>query len=256
MATPKKGLRGQEHKLFVIGNGPRELTVSTFEVLRFLIKVKAPLRGMGIFINVQKIDSKLLTNPKLVEAFQKKKISGFPALVTPNHIYIGEKKVIEIYTKAYEDIKRLKGQGTAAQSRSYKAVSSEDTYRDFVANDMSIKNAMSDRGETAIGESTEDIMGKYQAMMQHRAESHAKRKGAPASYVSANGAGHGRIGEDSSTMADNMAEADAIDSLIAQVSSGPVTQETLDQAFRGEGGSDAQEDMMMRAFWENQSTSM
>jgi hypothetical protein len=254
MAAPGKPVRGQEHKLFVIGDGPDELTKDTFAVLKFLVTLKAPLRRMGINITVQKIESRMLTNPRLAKALKGKGITELPALATANHIYLGRSRIIELYRKAAHDIKRLKAQGTAARSSSYVAESSEDLYRNYISEDIDIKNSMKDRGETAIGESQDDIMAKYQARLQHRADANSKRRGAP-SYVHDAGAGSGRLSDDSG-MRNSGSEMDAIDNLIAQVSSGPVTQETLDAAHRGEGTTDAQEDMMMRAFWENQTTSM
>ena len=263
MAHAAKGAPpGSVHKIFVISKGPPEMTADTFKVLRFVAKVKPALQRMRIKISVTKLEVDMLAIPRVQQALRSKGVTAYPALLTPNRVYLGEEKIIAIYKRAYEDIMKLQrsrglaGQGTAAQAKAFGGGTADDLYRDYIAGDMTLKAAMSDSGDTAIGENRDDIMGKYHAMMKQREQAHKKSKGRAPAYKAPGGmpAPPGERRGAAAAAPDNLADDD-IDSLISQVTAGPVTQDTLDKAFKDEGGA-SDDDVLVRAFWENQAESV
>lgn len=233
------------HKLFVITEGPREFTEQTLAVLEFVKRVKPYLDRMDVAVEVVRVQARQMGDQRLVDAFRGKGITSFPALKTPNHIYAGTGDIARIYTRAIKEFQEYMRRGTAEEAAEYGGASAEDIYKEFIGKDI---RAGSDwaSGDDPIGE-TGDMMGRMQEMMRKRAEAAAKFKG-----NSGGGSGLAPVVENNVKSGDDP----AIDKLINEIGAGPLTSETIDQAFKGEAPDDARDDVLMKAFWANQSSTM
>lgn len=241
------------HTLFVVTNGSKQLMEQTKTILRFLAKIKPHLMNMGVAIEVWPVRSEMLQNQKLIDKFRSKKITQFPALKTPNHIYLGIKNIEDIYSRAIKDWQRYASRGTASEAAGYSGYSTEDAYSAFIKDDIDIQRAAQDKGETPIGDSG-DLMSQYQAMMKRRSDAMSKHAGYRTDdYTGGEGTKHSIRTSGGSNLG---GEDDDIAALIDEVNSGPVTEDTIAAAFSADGGGDAQDDVLMRAFWENQSESL
>lgn len=229
------------HQLFVIVDGPPAGKADTAAVLRFVAKAKLHLAAIGVQFKVVQVTAAMLKNPRVVEAFRAASISGFPAAKTQHRVYVGAQAITGIYTQALRQFRDRKARGTAAAAGEYGGESPDDLYRNYIAGDIDIRRAAQDTGDDGIG-STEDMMKLYQQKMQERQQINERRKGSQPAYLSPPAGAPLDTG-------------DAIGDLISQVSA-PVTSDTLRAAFGDEGGADAREDLMLRAFWENQSESI
>ena len=259
------------HHLFVMVGGTRASTAATMKLLQFMAHCKPWLARMKIDFKIDKVRPELLAkSPKLQEAFRAKGITAFPALRTPRGtVRIGVQPIAKTYSQVIDDFKRALQSDEEASGRTGVALdrqgielgdaSYDDIYRTYFADDLTFGAAESERGEEDEGMGdTGSMMASYQSMLRRRQNMTESRKKRGNAYVDSKGR---RKRQDARTTAPDGDIADveseaAIDRLISTVVA-PVDDATLRKAF-GEGGGaeDAREDVMLNAFWENQSTSI
>jgi hypothetical protein len=261
MAAP---VRGQVHHLFVLVNSTPEATESSVRVLQFLAKVKPWLRRVGIAHRIQKIEASMLAHPKLVRALESKGITTFPALKTPNRLFLGVAGIVKVYRALIADIQKFdkqaasgrtdsavgrRGMGTFGSNPLGPAAGSSDPYRDFIASELSFDSAEREPGDDSIGDGGSDsMMTRFRDMQQSRSKMNESRKKGTGAFVSE----PGHSGNVDPGPTDNVGDNDLIDRLIS-TSTDDVTQDVLDRAFTVGGDvDDAREEVMVRAFWENQ----
>ena len=246
----------QVHKLFVIVGGSDEATAATVRILQFVAHCKPWLNQMRIALKVEKIRAALLTRDVLRKALTAQGLTEFPALKTPNRRYLGVSKIAGVYSVAIQDFKKSQKGMTRTQVADARrgieiegAASADDIYRNFYANELTFKAAESDHGDTSLGDK-DNMMSQFQDMVKRRSEAQERRKGQRNPYISETGTHPQR------PQSDNVADDGLIDRLIATATA-PVTQSTLDKAFGDcSGAEDSREDVMLAAFWENQTESM
>lgn len=249
----------QTHNLFVIVGGSRDATAATVRVLQFIAHCKPWLMKMRIQVEVQKIRPEHLKSKKLVATLTKAGIKEFPALKSPRRLYLGAKRIMEVYDMVIRDFKRASQQEASGMSKTQIAearrglefdgsATMDDIYRNYFADELSMGAAERDGGDPGMAE-TDSMMADYHKMIKRRAQTAEKRGGA--AYVSKPGAPP-RPAEGPSNVEDDA----LIDRLIATATA-PVTQETLDAAFgQGADAESSREDLMLSAFWSNQEESI
>jgi len=256
------------HHLFVVVNGTRDSTAATVRVLQFMAHCKPWLARMRINFKIDKVPATLLaTSDKLRAAFREKGITSFPALRTPRGtVRMGVRDIAAIYTRVIGDFKRMLEADQQSTEKTTVAVnrqgieigdaSQEDIYRTFFAEDLTMEAAEDDRSEGDEGMSSSgNIMSQFQTMMKRRAAMDGTRSKRGNAYVG----GKGRRSEKGAAPQADVADADSdavIDRLIDTVVA-PVDEGTLQRAFGSGGGADsARDDLMLSAYWENQSSSI
>lgn len=265
MAAPT---RGQVHHLFVLVNSTPAATESTVRVLQFLAEVKPWLRRVRITHKIQKIEASMLVHPKLVQALELKGITTFPALKTPNRLFLGVGNITKVYKALIADIQKAVAQANSGRTDSAvgrrgmgafgsnplgPAAGSSDPYRDFIAGELSFQSAETEPGDDSMGDGGSDsMMSRFRDMQQHRSKVNERRKKGTGAFV----AEPGQSRPVDPGPVDNVADNALIDRLIS-TSTDDVTQEVLDRAFKSGGDAeDAREEVMVRAFWENKSESL
>lgn len=247
----------QTHNLFVVVGGTDGARAATIRVLQFMAHAKPWLERLGVTIAVHKIRPEMLQDPRLCEALRAKGITDLPAVKTPRKLFLGITQITQSYSAIIAEFRRTFGDSKtdAAIARREQTVpggaSGEDIYRDYYAADLSFTAADSDQGDEPMSGSGDGMMKQLQSMMARRKTIDASRQKKSGAFVSGAGAPARAPGT-----GDNVADDDLIDRLITTTTV-PVTQHTLDVAFgAGEGAEDAREDLMIRAFWENQEESI
>jgi hypothetical protein len=237
----------------------RELTLA---ILKYIHDRLPVFTKMGVNIRVHKVKKSDLGNARLVEAMKRRGISSLPALVTPNNTYVGNRSIGEVYEKNIAEYQAFLRQGTEAPTG---IAQDDDDLASFYRSEMTFEKAADDDGlgddGDGIGEGG-DMMDSYRQMMQRRetkgpgrgqtAPGHAappKRGGAPAP----------------ARRPDNVAPraGGTMDSLIDRMA-GDIDAQTFEDAFAGgggdsldlDGGTNAQDDLMEKAYWANQELSM
>jgi hypothetical protein len=235
------------HRIFVVVHGSPDATASTIKILQFLAHCKPWFDEGNIRIDVQKVEGRLLANPRLVDSMARNGITILPALKTPNNVYLGVKSISDAYTRV---VKSMQAQKAASPRRSKTleamtrrgedalgGATEDDIYSRWAHNSI---NDDSNASEGGIGgeEDTQDMMSKFQEMTKKRAKSAQSRKPSQAAFLDK----------------DNQIEDEKlIDRLIKTTVSGPVDEETLKRAYAGgEGSGDAAEDAACAAYWSNQ----
>lgn len=254
------------HYLFVIVNGTEQAQGATVKVLQFLAHIKPYLARLKVQLEVKKISPELLRNQRLKASLIAKGITNFPAVKTSKRILMGVRNIIEFYSVIVDDFKRMVS-GQEEEKRTMSALerqglavpggaTMDDIYRDFFASELSIGAAERDGGDEGMGEGGSDaMMSRMHEMIKKRDQINASRNKRSGAYLDMSGQSSR---SQAAAAADNVADEELIDRLIATTTA-PVTQETLDKAFKGEGGDgvdDAREDLMVKAFWDNQSESI
>lgn len=249
---------GTKHYLFIITGGSKDANSGTIKILKFLAHCKPWLAKMRVSLEVKKVAAKDLQHPRLRAAFRSKNIGSFPALKTSNRVVEGVTSIADFYIRVVQDYRKfLEKQGyvepdvdVALKRKDEPNLSNstaEDLYRNYYGDEMTFSAAEHDQGDDTMGDN-ESMMGRYHDMIKRRAEMSKNRK-KPA-FVDAAGLDRPAAGSGS----DNVEEDELIDQLVNTVV-GPVSAETLRKAHSDEGGEDAREELMLRAFWENQSES-
>lgn len=253
------------HYLFVVVNGTTQAQAATVKILQFLAHSKPYLVRLKINLEVKKISPEMLQNARLKQALIAKGITSFPALKTSKRILMGVRNIAEFYSVLMDEFDKILAkhddqQTMAALGRQGVDVpggaSMDDIYRDYFASELTIGAAERDGGDEGMGDGGSDaMMARMHDMIKRRDQINAKRNKRSGAYLDP---ASQMTQSDRGRKADNVADEELIDRLIATTTA-PVTAETLDKAFKSEGGSgvdDAREDLMVRAFWDNQSESI
>jgi hypothetical protein len=264
---PRQTSNPQEHHLFIIVGGSADSQSGTIRILQFLAHCKPWLARIGVVMVVHKVKSEMLRDPRLVAALQSKGLSEFPSVKTPRKRFLGVKQIAQAYTMVIEDFKRmLKSQGEEdirtdhASGRKGTNVpggaSDDDIYRNFYASELSFSAAETDHGDDGMGGGGKDaMMEQFRGMTERRQTIESARSKSSGAYIEEDASVQAQR-RGGAGMGDDAADEQLIDRLIATTTA-PVTQETLDRAFKGDGGSeDAQDDLMLHAFWENKKESI
>lgn len=266
-------------KVVTAGDPDRKSRELTLQVLQYIHGRLPVFKQMGLAVKVNKIRSQDLQNARLVEAMRRRGIARLPALTTPNNVYIGFKEISTVYELNIKEFSHVGRRG----EKPVEGAVPEDDLDSFYADEMTFERAEEDAQETGIGES-EDMMDAYRRMMERRERSDAGRKG----RVGVGGRPTTTVSDDRraapprapvSARPDNIATApprrapapaapldpdDAeiqatIDRLAADIDDNLHTRAFASgggDSLDDDGGADIQDDLMERAYWGNQSSSM
>lgn len=239
------------HYLFIYTGTPEGVAQAT-KVLKFFNAAKSWLGRMGVKIEVSRVTQAQLANPRLVEAFRKKGVTEFPAAKTPNRLFLGVDQITRSYADVIDNFKEstfVKAR-PAPPSLSALAASGADLHREFYKDELTMGAAERDTGEDVLGDpGSKQMMSRFHEIATRRTEKDQSRTKRTGAFVD----GAAPAPPPARTRTGALSERGAMDDIIAKAS-GPVTQDTLDRAFADDGeNANAREDIMMRAFWTNQS---
>lgn len=248
----------------------RELTLA---ILKYIHDRLPIFTKMGVNIRVHKVNKSDLRNARLVEAMKRRGISSLPALVTPNNTYIGNRSIGEVYEKNIAEYQAFLRQDTEAPTG---IAQEDDDLSNFYRSEMTFEKAEIDDGlgndEGGIGEGS-DMMDAYRQMMERRETRETKGSGrgqtAPPKRGSApappkRGGAPAPAGRPDNVAPRARGTGDSMmDSLIDRMA-GDIDAQTFEDAFTGgggdsldlDGGTNAQDDLMEKAYWANQELSM
>lgn len=255
------------HHLYVIVVGANPQTpsdkqsrVTTLQILQFISQRLKIFTEMGVKVNVLKISKKLLSDPRLVAAMKGKGITRLPALKTPNAVYLGREAIEGVYTSNIQEYQAWKRREVEKPV----GLSGEDELDDFYRSEMSFDRAFA---EEDMGD--EENIGEGGDMMKSYSSALAAREGRGSRPSGSLRGSHPPPSQGNPQRSDNVPTAsseDSMDDLINQLS-GQIDSQTFEQAFAGsggdsldddglDGGGNAQDDLMERAYWANQQESM
>lgn len=264
-ASSKRGGK-KIHHLYVVVNGTKKSLALTIQILQFMNQRKLYLEKLNIKFEVNKIDARLLKeSDKLRRAFVTKGIKQFPAVKTSmGNIRLGVENIIKLYSNVIEDFKKYVEEsgryGETQESMMRRGVeiggsaTYDDMYRNFFAKDLSIGSKF--EGEDTLSGGTDNMMAKFTEIQRRRNESNKQRQNDQDYAYLDKKDNHYNKKPSGAAPSDEITDHEsnaAIDRLISTLA-GPVDESTLKNAF---GGSEnAQDDMMVSAFWQNQSESI
>lgn len=148
----------------------------TRDILVFITQNLPRFRQMGLKVNVNRVRSRDLQNPKLVAAMKSRGITRLPALTTPNDVYLGVLEIKSIYERNTKEFEAFTRREEKTAHRNMDAP--ENALDEFYRSDMTFGNAEGDASDEAIGDQdTESMMRSYSHMMQRREKLNKDRKG-------------------------------------------------------------------------------
>lgn len=239
----------------------------TLQILQF-INQQLPVFGqMGIGVRVNKIRDIDLQNSKLIGAMKRKGITRLPALITPTNVYVGNREIVDVYTRNIRGFQAHKQR----EEKEVKGMAPEDDLDRYYASELGSEQAWQDAvtgsaedGE-GIGDSA-DMMDAYRAMMSRREKSNRQRQ--PGGSRLAAIADTARRGGGAATVPTAVTGGSRRDNVQADDPQGSIDQlisnidaNTYSQAFAGGGGDslmddggpgNSQDDLMFSAYWANQ----
>ncbi|MDF1728289.1 MAG: hypothetical protein P1U53_11135 [Sulfitobacter sp.] len=213
----------------------------TVNLLRFINEHATELKKAGVKIVPKMITADQLRDPRVVKALRAKGIQSFPALKTPNHIYMGLGNIIEVYKESLYQYnvwlnKQKSGGGAVTEP--------EDEYRQFVSSSMSFKAAKDTDDEAMVGniDENKDMMGKMHEMVRKRQSRQAKSTGASTWGAPAGG-----------NPPTPSRGASAVDAQYGGgTPDGGVTGGLIDKAYADSGSDEPHIDALMKQYYENQ----
>jgi len=246
----------------------RELTLA---ILKYIHDRLPVFTKMGVNIRVHKVNKSDLGNARLVAAMERRGISSLPALVTPNNTYVGNRSIGGVYEKNIAEYQAFRRQGTEAPTG---IAQDDDALASFYRSEMTFEKAADDDGlgndgdgigndGDGIGEGG-DMMDAYRQMMQRREtrETKGPGRGQPAPPKRGGAPAPARRPDNVAPRAGGTGDS-TMDSLIDRMA-GDIDAQTFEDAFAGgggdsldlDGGMNAQDDLMEKAYWANQELTM
>jgi hypothetical protein len=242
----------------------------TMEILLFLHKLLPMFKKMNLHINIHKLVPAQLGNPRLVEMMKKRGITRLPAVTTINNIYLGKNEILALYDRNAREYEAF----LTRDHRAVEGAAPDDDYRNYYDSEMTFDKAKNDRDDDDGFDEGGNMMSAYQAMVNRREAGKKPAAAQPAQFVArdvprtADSSRRDNLPATARQLAtapqrdpsDDSDIEDTINRLAREIDSG-----TLTQAHSGHGGdsleddgvpmSSAQDDVMERAYWQNQSSS-
>jgi hypothetical protein len=138
----------------------------TLQLLTFIHQHLAEFKQMGVAMKVNKIRSIDLKNERLIDAMRKRRITSLPAVTTLYGEYIGLKAIIDLYDRNLREHAAMASRGVAAVQG---IVSEEaDLFRQFYGDEMTFEKAENDTEDAQIGDNGMDLATAYREHMARR----------------------------------------------------------------------------------------
>lgn len=228
-----------ENTIFMLRGVSEKDTAMTVQLLKFINET--PELKKLVKIVPKMITADQLRDSRVQDALRRKKITAFPALKTPNHIYLGLGRIIDVYKESlyqYEMWKRQTSKPNGATS----AAEPEDMYRQFVSPSMSFSAAKDTDDEAMVGniDENKNMMSKMHEMMRKRQARQGGSK--PATQWTPEPPAPGQ-----------QAPAPPVS---PQEPDGSITSSMIDRAYEGSSSDEPHIDALMKQFYENQQDSI
>ena len=140
----------------------------TLDLIHFVRQNLPVLDEMGIVIVIERVDKKKLQDPRVRNAMKSAGLASLPALRTSTGIYLGNEEIKGLYMKNIEKFYEWKTRSEAPLG----GMSAEDDLASYYKNEMTMEKATADHAslddvEDINGEN-DDMMGAYRKRMRGR----------------------------------------------------------------------------------------
>jgi len=153
------------HKIFVLTTpGSTEVNRAVLQAVK---KMKPDLTSMGVTVRVTRIPARFLSS--LAPRLRAKGLLRFPALKTPDNVYLGAQAILGVYKKNVAAFRRWSRERPGPVG----AESTGDPYRDYVEPMM---RADADMNNDEIGDGDNGLANRVHDEMKRRQEINARRR--------------------------------------------------------------------------------